>query len=77
VAKRKKDEPNIVAAVASASGSGATGKKSNLARRLDRAMVEVVEQALAEGVSVYDTDEILARKAAARELIVAEDAAED
>lgn len=70
--KKGAGKPRIAAAVGTAVGSGATGEKSDLARRLEAASVEAVEQAMADGISLDDSDEILARKQAAREKVLAE-----
>lgn len=70
--KQKKTEeapaPRIVAAVGTATDSRLPG----LGERLDAAMVAAVEEALADGVSISDSEEILVRKAAARARVLAE-----
>lgn len=57
---------NVVAAVATMSASGTQGGGRILGDMVQEAMTKAVEDAIAEGVSVYDAEEILKRKEAAR-----------
>lgn len=67
------EEPKIAAAVASFTTHGTLGK-SALSKRLEAAMVAAVEQALAEGVSIEDGEEMRRRQEAARQAVLADDA---
>jgi hypothetical protein len=62
----KPDEPRIVAAV----GTAVNSDNPALADQLEMAQVRAVEQAIADGVSLENTDEILKRKAEARERVL-------
>lgn len=56
----------IVAAV----GTGAAAKDPSRAQRLEAAMAAAITEALAEGISLEDTDAIRARMRAAREAVL-------
>jgi hypothetical protein len=60
------DEPRIVAAVGTAVGVQGETERTELALLLQDAMTKAVLQALADGVDINDSDEILRRKDAAR-----------
>ncbi|MGH7949011.1 MAG: hypothetical protein ACREQF_07295 [Candidatus Binataceae bacterium] len=56
----------IVGSAVSASGNGALGRKGAINRIMDDVMVGVINQALKEGISLDDSEEILRRKTVAR-----------
>ena len=62
-------EPHIVEAVGSASAEGGMGK-SDFSRQIEEAMSQAVLQALADGVSMENTEEILRRKQEARQRVM-------
>jgi len=59
--------------IVAATGTAATAKNSDLAQRLERAMSKAVLRALADGVTLDDSDEILRRKAEARAAVLAQE----
>jgi hypothetical protein len=61
--------PRIVAAVGTAVHSG---ENPDLAARIEAAQVAAIEAALAEGVSLENSAEILRRKNAARDRVLAD-----
>jgi hypothetical protein len=66
--------PRIVSAVLTSVNSGQImhgGEKSPLAKLLEKAMSEAVVQALADGVSIENTEEILRRKFVERDRVLA------
>lgn len=64
-------DSKIVAAVGTASAA-MTPRHGSLAKRLEKAMADAVRDAMAQGVSVYDTDTLRNRMQAARAAILAE-----
>ena len=64
-------EPRIVAAAMTATVSGELARQTGLGLALERAMSDAVTQALAEGVSIDDTETLLARKLAAKDAVMA------
>lgn len=62
-------ELRIVAAVGTAAGKMGQGK-SDLAQQLEAAMSKAVLQALADGVDINDSAEILRRKDGARQAVL-------
>lgn len=64
-----KPEPVIVAAVGA--GASTTARDPSRAKRIEAAMAAAVRDALAEGVSLSDSDTIRARMLAARESVKA------
>lgn len=64
-------EPRIVGAVGTAVGHSSLGGKE-LTKRLEAAMQQAVAEALAEGISIEDSDTLRARQMAARSAVLRE-----
>jgi hypothetical protein len=62
-------EPRIAAAVGTAVGHSSLGGKE-LTKRLESAMQQAVAEALAEGVSIEDSDTLRERQLAARAAVL-------
>ena len=62
--------PRIVAAVASMSGVNTFGSETTRAEDVEEAMAAAVMQAMLEGISLDNTEEILKRKMAARAAVL-------
>lgn len=65
------DEPQIASAVGASSTVRGRPDAKELGQRLEQAMSDAVTQALADGISMENTEEIKARMMAAREAVFA------
>lgn len=65
----KNDKPRIVEAVLTAAGRGDQGTKSSMAKVIENAMAQAVRDAIAEGVSLDNSDELRRRQLAARDKV--------
>lgn len=63
-------EPKIVEAV----GSAVNSKHAERARKISEAYEKAILEALEEGIDINDSEEILKRKAAARQRVLDEEA---
>jgi hypothetical protein len=68
---KPKAEPKIVEAVGTSAGAARIGGRE-LSKRIEAAMAQAVTDALAEGISINDTETIKARTLEARAAVLAE-----